>query len=337
MVKPKLLVLELWGIGDLVIATPFLQAAGGRYDVTLLAKPYALDLKPHFWPSINVVPFVAPWTAFHGKYRLLSWPWREMFRLRRLLAREQFDAGVSIRPDPRDHVLLKLIGAKDRLGFPRAGSQVLLTRALAAPDAHAHRYENWRSIGKALGLNLPPQDQIPMPARPEGRVVLIHTGAAQPVRVWPLDRYRCLAQTLRAQNYEVRILCDPDQRDWWLQAGERAVAPQSIPELLALLADAAVFIGNDSGPGHLAALRGLPTFTFFGPQVPERFAPLHLEAVWTEPKPCPYWPCKDYCRFPEPHCLSDVTEAEVWPKLEEFLERHLGKSIPVPNNMRQRF
>ncbi len=40
-VKPRLLVLELWGLGDLVIATPFLRAAAGQFSVTLLAKPFA--------------------------------------------------------------------------------------------------------------------------------------------------------------------------------------------------------------------------------------------------------------------------------------------------------
>ena len=43
--KPKLLVVELWGLGDLVIATPFLQAASERHAVTILAKPYASDLQ----------------------------------------------------------------------------------------------------------------------------------------------------------------------------------------------------------------------------------------------------------------------------------------------------
>ena len=75
--KQKLLVVELWGLGDLVIATPFLQAAAEKFDVTLLAKPYARDLKPRFWPDVNVVPFIAPWTAFRRKYRLHSWPWRQ--------------------------------------------------------------------------------------------------------------------------------------------------------------------------------------------------------------------------------------------------------------------
>src|SRR5215510_7401884 len=84
-VKPKLLVVELWGMGDLVIATPFLQAASEKYEVTLIAKPYARDLQARFWQDVKVVSFVAPWTAFERKYYLLSWPWREMFRLRRRL------------------------------------------------------------------------------------------------------------------------------------------------------------------------------------------------------------------------------------------------------------
>ena len=47
---------ELWGLGDLVIATPFLQAASRKYDVTLLAKPYAKDLQARFWPDVRVMP-----------------------------------------------------------------------------------------------------------------------------------------------------------------------------------------------------------------------------------------------------------------------------------------
>lgn len=51
-VKPKLLVVELWGLGDLVIATPFLRAAAERYEVTLLAKPYAQELQARLWAGV---------------------------------------------------------------------------------------------------------------------------------------------------------------------------------------------------------------------------------------------------------------------------------------------
>ena len=53
---------------------------------------------------------------------------------------------------------------------------------------------------------------------------------------------------------------------------------RDLDALLTKLASADRFIGNDSGPGHLAALLGVPTFTIFGPQLPELFAPQHPQA-----------------------------------------------------------
>ena len=53
-------------------------------------------------------------------------------------------------------------------------------------------------LGRALDLDLPPRERIlllnPVAGREE---VLIHSGAKQLVRVWPLDRYRRLAAQLR--------------------------------------------------------------------------------------------------------------------------------------------
>ena len=319
--KPKLLIVEIWQLGDLVLATPFIRAAVEKYDVTLVAKPFALDLQPRFWPDVRVIPFVAPWTAFTGKYRLWQWPWHGMFRLTRTLSAERFDAGLSARWDPRDHFFLSLAGARRRLGFPRLGSQICLTQPLAKPDPRDHRYEYWRVLAGALELSLPKREAISQPKAPRDRAVLVHTGAGQPIRVWPLDRYRNLISRLREKNFQVIVACDADQRQWWLQAGESDVAtPRTVAELLALLDRAGVFIGNDSGPGHLAAFCGVPTLSLFGPQLPEWFAPLHPAGLWIEGKPCPYKPCFDYCRFPTPHCLRNVTEEEVWAGVEKLLQ-----------------
>ena len=70
--KPKLLIVELWGLGDLAIATPFLRAAAEKFDVTLLAKPFARDLQSRLWPEVQVETFTAPWTAFKHKYQPLA-------------------------------------------------------------------------------------------------------------------------------------------------------------------------------------------------------------------------------------------------------------------------
>jgi ADP-heptose:LPS heptosyltransferase len=330
--KPRLLIIELWGLGDLVIGTPFLRAAIDKYDVTVIAKPYAKDMQAKFWPGVKVLPFVAPWTAFQRKYRLLHWPWREMLRLGRMIRSSRFDVALSARWDPRDHFLLALGGGKKRLGFPRVGSRIFLTDPLVRPDRAAHRYESWRTLGKAIGLDLPAREQIPLQSGMANREaqILIHTGAAQRVRVWPLENFRKLAGRLRKKQYRVQMACDLDQRDWWLRNGEPAVfTPRTVDEFLALVGQSRAFIGNDSGPGHLAAFTGVPTFTIFGPQVPEWFAPLHPAARWVDGKACPYKPCSDYCRFAEPICLTGWTEPEIWARIEPFAAQMCGEGITL--------
>lgn len=326
--KPRLLVLELWGLGDLVIATQFLRAAGEAFDVTLVAKPFGRELQPRLWPGVRVHTLVAPWTAFRGKYRLWLWPWRQLLRMTRELRAQRFDVGVSGRWDPRDHAWLRLVGARERIGFPRLGSQRWLTRALPRPDPEAHRYEYWRALGRALGLDLPPREALAAPPRTRFQTILVHTGAGQPVRVWPLQRYRELVQRLRSLGWRVRVACDPQQRQWWVDAGEvDVVAPQTVAELLRLIDAADLFIGNDSGPGHLAACCGLPTFTLFGPQLPEWFAPLHPRARWIEGRPCPFKPCSDYCRWPRPVCLENLRLEEVWAAVVEFLQKTANATV----------
>jgi heptosyltransferase-2 len=324
-VKPKLLIVELWGLGDLIIATPFIRAAAEKFAVTLLARPFAQEMRPRFWPDAEVIPFTAPWTAFRlrAKYNFWRWPWLEMLRLRGALRARQFDYAASARWDPRNHLLMKMAGARERLGFSRLKSQHYLTQDLQRPDPLAHRSEYWRTVGNALGLHLPAREETRPPVRPASSVVLIHTGARLPLRVWPLNNFLELTRRLRQKKITVQIACDPDQREWWRRQGENVACPRTVTELLACLDQAGIFIGNDSGPGHLAASCGLPTFTLFGPQLHEWFAPLHPAAEVFEGRACPYKPCSDYCRYATPFCLWEVPVDEVWPRVESFVERHL--------------
>jgi heptosyltransferase-2 len=89
-------------------------------------------------------------------------------------------------------------------------------------------------------------------------------------------------------------------------------------------------VGNDSGPGHLAAILGVPTFTLFGNNLPSLFAPLHPAAEWMEGGPCPYKPCFDSCRFATPECLLGTDASAAWMKLKPFAEKHLaGNRAPT--------
>lgn len=163
-----------------------------------------------------------------------------------------------------------------------------------------HRAAHWAALAATLGWTI-----TPPPATPRtGRHLVIHTGAGQPVREWPRERFDTLAAQLRTAGWNVTLL-DNSLRD--------------LDGLLDTLATADRFIGNDSGPGHLAALLGVPTFTIFGPQLPELFAPQHPQAAWIEGAPCAYKPCFDNCRFATPHCIRDLMPDAVGQALQAWL------------------
>ena len=283
--KPKLLIVELWGLGDLVIATPLLRAAAEHFDITLLAKPYALDLQRRLWPEVRVVPFIAPWTAFKNKYRLWQWPWREIVRLRRQLAAEHFDSGLSARWDPRDHLLLKLAGVRDRIGFPRVGSRIFLTRPprAARPGGAPLRILARRGPRAGPRTAAARKNFHPRRSRPRNRSDSQRRGPARP----RLAAGKLPAARRAPARKEYPACKSPATPTSGLVAARRRNAawprPPRVTELIALIDRAGAFIGNDSGPGHLAAFCGVPTFTLFGPQLPEWFAPLHPAAEWMGP------------------------------------------------------
>ena len=283
---PTLIVTELWGLGDVALAVPFLRSAAKGMRVTLVAKPHAAPILARFVPEVDHVPLVAPWTAFRGKYRLHRWPWAQMKGTLGILRSRHFDLGASARPDPRDHVLLALAGAKTRYGFPRGRLHFLLNSRLPKPSL-PHRAEHWAALASALGFAL----EAPATGTRTGRRILIHAGAGQPTRIWPRERFDQLAAALSVAGWQTEIIDD---------------SFAGVERLLEKIDSADRFIGNDSGPGHLAALMGLPTFTLFGPQLPELFSPRHPDSQWIEGAPCPYKPCSDYCRFPEARCLVAV-------------------------------
>lgn len=271
--------------------------------VTLVAKPHAAGLLGRFAPNVELRPFVAPWTAFNGKYRLHRWPWPQLQRLRRELRAEAFDLGASARPDPRDHALLFAGGVQRRLGFPRTGSRLLLTDPLTVPPDR-HRSAHWRRVASRLGLEIAPVP-IAAPANKPQRIAM-HVTAGHRVREWPRDRFDALAQKLRSEGWDVVLIDD---------------SVKNVDQLLTILSSVDRFIGNDSGPGHVAALLGIPTFTIFGPQLPELFAPQHPRAAWIEGAPCPFKPCFDRCRFVEPHCLLGVSVEGASAAITDWLRR----------------
>ena len=120
------------------------------------------------------------------------------------------------------------------------------------------------------------QDRIrrAMPARQH--VVCLHVGATHAAQLWPLDRFKELARRLVADGCGIVLVGTRDEYD----LTEQVVAglPQGsylnttgttdLFQMAALIDVAHLFIGNDSGPMHVAIARRRPTIGLIGPGKP---------------------------------------------------------------------
>lgn len=121
------------------------------------------------------------------------------------------------------------------------------------------------------------------------RLVYIHPYSGNPVKNWSLSRFVDVAKKLEKKGFSPVFLCKEDEAEK-LQTPFSHVLCSSLQELASIVQNAHAFIGNDSGPGHLASLIGVPTVTIGGNS--------HLLRLWK-----PGWGKNIVCapRFPLPN------------------------------------
>jgi len=330
-----LLIIELWGIGDATLMSSALQGLlVDGWEITILAKPQTCALLKPSYPGVGTIEFDAPWTAFYGKYQLARWPWLKIFKILGQLRQKRFAAATSIRSDPRDHLLMWLAGARRRVGFATPWSRWLLNAPILGRDPAAHRVEDWWKLQDRLttssqthfsprlvaDANLVKQFHSRLGRDPRP-VIALHCGARIAVRRWPEAYYRQLIISLRRKfDFQLVLIPDPDGYGAALQDLADHTFPRlSLPELLALLSCAAQVLCNDSGPCHMAAALDIPVIVFFGPTDPALFRPFGEHHLVVIRDICPLRPCADYCRFPEPYCLTKLTPDITCPEVENRL------------------
>jgi heptosyltransferase-2 len=312
------------------MATTLLRFATERYEVTLLGKPHARALLEPAFPEIRFLSYDPPWSAFRGKYHLWKWNWFELLRLLRELRRTGFDAAVSVRDDPRDHLIMWLSGVRRRYGFPRLGSHILLTNPIRRTHVRQHKVELWRALTAALELS---ENSVPDPALDhlryssplvdrllagiESPIICFHAGARISERRWPIAYFASVITELRRRfNFHLMLIPDPDSYGTGLKSIADSVVPTlGLRELVNLLGRVDLLLCNDSGPGHIAAGCGRPVISIFGPTDPRLFRPWGSQHHVVIRDLCVWRPCFDYCRYEEPYCMTKLLPAVVSPEI----------------------
>lgn len=337
----KILIIRLRQIGDVVFTTPAIAALRARYPsahLTYVVEPAAaavVQANPH----LNEI-VVAPRTSGLGGFV-------SDVGLALQLRRRAFDIAIDFHSGPRASLLAWLSGAPRRIGYDVPGRGWMYTDRVARPRTRRprHAVENQWDLLDVLGLAPPSPSTCPAEMRsdPEvGRavadrlrghgvpsdaaVVVMHVSAGNPFRRWPLASFADAAAALvRAHDHvHVVVTSGPSEADAARQVIESARAllegaactrilscgELTLTELRTLLDTAALYIGGDSGPMHVASTSRVPIVSLYGPTLPVRSAPWRapdVPALAVEPPPLACRPCDQrICVTGDFRCLASI-------------------------------
>jgi ADP-heptose:LPS heptosyltransferase len=141
------------------------------------------------------------------------------------------------------------------------------------PSTHVVEWNLQLARALAPDVTMPRVDFSPFAADAprgfEGRIVLIPS-AGRPEKEWPIDRFRELARQIGSKAL---VIWGPGERERAAQIGAELAPPTHLRELARVLRDAALVIGGDTGPLHLAAALGTRVVGLYGPTNPARNGP----------------------------------------------------------------
>jgi ADP-heptose:LPS heptosyltransferase len=111
-------------------------------------------------------------------------------------------------------------------------------------------------------------------------IVVIHPGSGSFAKCWPLEHFIGLARSIQ-KRFSLAFVIGPAERERWIarqitQLAEIAplIESPTLVQLAGILSGAGLYIGNDSGVSHLAAVVGTRSVVIFGPTDPVRWRPL---------------------------------------------------------------
>jgi ADP-heptose:LPS heptosyltransferase len=199
----------------------------------------------------------------------------DLLRLRR--ARPQLC--LNLHGGPRSAWMTALSGAPWRAGFGhfrnRFAYNLCLPRAqqILGVERKVHTAEHLASAIFYLGA---PECEVPraklFATEAAAPSAIIHPVAATTAKTWPAERFLQVARWLEASGTQVVIIgsAADDLSPFRLF---RVLSGAPLSHIKSLMASAVLFVGNDSGPAHIAAAFGVPSVVLFGASDPGVWGP----------------------------------------------------------------
>jgi ADP-heptose:LPS heptosyltransferase/GT2 family glycosyltransferase len=285
----RILVVKLDHIGDCITALPALRRVKGHFPdarITVLCGRATRSIwEAEGRDEVIEYEFFNPRSS-SGRVPVTA---RERQDLERRLRARRFDLAIDLRKQPDTREVLALTGARVLVGFDHQGRFPWLNVALEWDEdvplrgKHGHVADDLVALIDTLaarceaarGVLLPaPAGALSLPGGTLKRlfskpVICVHPASGSPMRQWPLAKFAALIELLLdGGDHHVAVIGGADEKalvqPLFAALTRRApvfnlVGQLGLEELPRLLARAVLFVGNNSGPQHLAGALGVPT------------------------------------------------------------------------------
>jgi ADP-heptose:LPS heptosyltransferase len=247
----------------------------------------------------------------------------------------RFKAIVNLHGGPTS-LLYSCLAWGRRIGVEHYRGALLYHGLVPAPEPHAHTVESTMAVVRWLGVQCeqpPPLQYVSHPevaARIENKMkgrpyVVIHPGSIMETKRWDPGKFSEVATDLSSKGFTIVVTAGPGEESVASDVVKRVqgtviLLGLSIPELAELIRGARLYIGNDSGPMHLAAAVGTPVVAIWGSSDSRRWRPWGANhRVVQNPFECN--PCPGYrCLVAKtPLCIESVTVTQVQSAVNELL------------------
>jgi lipopolysaccharide heptosyltransferase II len=343
VIPRRILAVKVHGMGDAVMVRSLLENLRRR--------------RPELEIGVMASPVTREVMSLNSGFKVHNYDQKDlgviaMARTMTELRRSRYDAVINFEQGSlAGTAFLAASGIPVRIGFlPLNGNAkaAFLTQAVRFQESDSM----WTSLirlVRVLDSGFPPNPSVvPLPLSEEAkqstrrwlrkngwtrerRLIVFHIGSGkgQPFRRWPVTKFVELAEHYRANSPDMALVLtgtpyEKQLLDEFLTsyAGNAIDASElgTIERTAAVLTEADLLVSNDTGVMHLGAAMGTPTVGIFGPDTPERYAPVGVRATSVCAKGVPCSPCSNIyrlqvpsdCRSPERiRCLLNVTVEDV--------------------------
>jgi heptosyltransferase-3 len=255
-----------------------------------------------------------------------------------LLLTRRFNAIVNLHGGPTSLAYSCLAWGK-RIGAEHYQGAKFYHGLVPQPDSSVHTVESTMGVMRWLGMRRESAPPLRYEAQPDAAArmreklrerpyILIHPASLMATKRWEPARFAEVGRELASRGFTIVVTAGPGEESFASQVsreldGTVIMLGLSIPELAELIRGARLYIGNDSGPMHLAAAVGTPTVAVWGSSDSRRWQPWGVEhRVVQNPFECN--PCPGYrCLVADsPLCIESVTVAQVNAAVDELLHRN---------------